>query len=81
MDTKHIEKVIVDSIHLLEDTRWSPKGTLDQWNKTAEGKNYELVYQVLDKLRDTLIVLRSKTDRKLAVEFAEDAEKEYNTDF
>lgn len=81
METRRIEHVIVESIHLLEDTRWNPEGPIQAWSKTRDGKNHELVYRVLDLLRDTLIQLRSGKDRQLAVDFAEDAEKEYHTDF
>ena len=81
MDTKRIEQVIVESIHLLEDTRWNPIGSINEWSKSPDGKNHELVYKVLDTLRDTLIQIRSGRDRKLAVEFAEGVEREYNSDF
>jgi len=81
MDSRSIEKVLVDSIHKLEDTRWNPSGPLKSWAATVEGRNHELVFGVLDTLRDTLIQLRSSKDRDSISSFHEGMEREYNSDF
>lgn len=81
MDIKRLEHVIVESIHLLEDTRWTPSGNVLDWSKTQDGRNHHRIQTVLDTLRDTLIQLRSGSDRRLTATFHEGVEKEYNSDF
>lgn len=62
MNLLKIEQALVESIDALEETRWTPKGSITEWSKSAEGYNHASIQRALDTLRDLLIQIRSGRD-------------------